>query len=208
MSAPAEARHHRNLKRIEIAVLDRRIRIALPALRRVLDRVLADHGAAGTLSLAVVGDAAIRGLHREFLGIDTPTDVLSFPLAGPVGEAALPAPLLGEVILSAETAAREAGRRGLPPERELALYAVHGCLHLVGYDDLEAAGRARMRAAERRYLRLWEEVRFGAAGAPVSARSRSSRRRGARRPGRKPPPDRASPLPRARRSEGARSRGR
>jgi probable rRNA maturation factor len=71
--------------------------------------------------------------------------VLSFPFAtAPV--------LVGEVLLSADTARREAAARGHCAYHELLLYAVHGVLHLLGYDDHDPAGRRRMRRAERAAL--------------------------------------------------------
>ena len=99
-----------------------------------------------SLSVVLVADSEMHALNREHLGHDYPTDVLSFPLA--------PAPqLVGEVICSVDTARREARARGHAPADELLLYLVHGCLHLVGYDDHVPAARRRMRAAERRWLK-------------------------------------------------------
>ncbi|MBI2923342.1 MAG: rRNA maturation RNase YbeY [Planctomycetes bacterium] len=94
----------------------------------------------GPVEITVVDDRAIRAVNRDFLGHDRATDVCTFP-AGEPG-------LWGEILISAETAAREARRRGLPTARELALYAVHGVLHLRGLDDRTAAQRRAMRAAE------------------------------------------------------------
>ena len=94
------------------------------------------------ISLAVVDDDTIRRLHSRFLGVDEPTDVLSFPLTSG-GEA-----LEGEIIASAETAARRAREFGWRDEDELLLYIVHGALHLVGYDDSTPEARTAMRAAE------------------------------------------------------------
>ncbi len=168
-------------------------------LRRVLLRILADHGTHGTVSLAIVSDEEIRRVHREFMNDDTPTDVLSFLLRtradGPHDTT------LGEVIVSAETALREARKRGVPPEREVALYAIHGALHLVGFDDLAPASRRRMRRAERRYLALHDTFRGGHGSRTVlrsnsenrgvlTAQPRSTPRPGARRPGRRPRPAR------------------
>ena len=108
--------------------------------------------------MAIVSDREMRRLNREYHGVDEPTDVLAFPLGGPAAPG-----LLGEVIVSAETAAREAARRGLPFAREVALYALHGTLHLLGYDDHVPADRRRMRRRERALL------------AAVSARRRRGR---------------------------------
>jgi probable rRNA maturation factor len=97
------------------------------------------------LTVAVTDDAGIREVNRRALGHDYATDVLAFPMEEePVLE--------GEVLLSAETARREADRRGHPPYHEVVLYAVHGAMHLLGHDDHDAAARRRMRRAERAAL--------------------------------------------------------
>lgn len=115
--------------------------------------MLEDHGARGLLSVAFVGDGEMRRLHARFLGKDTPTDVLSFPLWSDDGFEH--DPVFGQVVVSVDTARREAVRRRLPLDREIALYAVHGTLHLVGFDDVEPGRRRAMRRAERRYLKLY-----------------------------------------------------
>lgn len=124
-----------------------------------LDRVaaaaaaaLAAEGRAGAgLSVTVVDDAAIAELHQRWLGVPGPTDVISFPLEEE-DEAPGPEPLLGEVVVSIDTAAREARERGLPLERELLLYVIHGTLHLLGYDDQAEPERARMHARQEEVL--------------------------------------------------------
>ena len=99
-----------------------------------------------TVSLAVVDDATIHQLNRRYLEHDQPTDVLSFLLE--------PGPpcLDGEVIISADTAARQCGRYGWSVHEELLLYAIHGTLHLVGYDDREPTAAEAMREREQFYL--------------------------------------------------------
>jgi probable rRNA maturation factor len=98
------------------------------------------------LSVAVVDDPHMADLHQRFSGIPGATDVLAFPLgdgvpgSGPDG----PPPLLGEIVVSADTAAREASERGVSTERELLLYVMHGTLHLLGYDDHDPHDRERM----------------------------------------------------------------
>ena len=101
---------------------------------------------AATVSIAVVDDAAIHDLNRRYLQHDYPTDVLSFLLERDPGS------LDGEVIVSVETAARECGHYGWSVQDELLLYAVHGALHLVGFDDQEPRQSDRMRAKEQFYL--------------------------------------------------------
>lgn len=133
---------------IDIADEQASLEVDEDALRRAVEAVLQGEGVpAASISLAVVDDEAMRRLHREYLGIDTPTDVLSFVLSDAGGA------LEGEIIVSADTARTAAGRfPDWSPERELLLYAVHGTLHLAGYDDIEDADRAEMRRREREYM--------------------------------------------------------
>lgn len=112
-------------------------------------RIMADAGYdRGEISVAVVDDPTIHALNRRHLRHDYATDVLSFPL---VDE---PPRLEGEIVVSAETAASQAGDYGWPAEDELLLYVVHGALHLVGFGDKTEAAAAAMRQAEARHLRL------------------------------------------------------
>ena len=99
------------------------------------------------VSVAVVDDATILDLNRRFLNHDYPTDVLSFALESTAER------LEGEVVVSADTAAREAAEHGWRLEQELALYVIHGCLHLVGMDDRDPAAAHDMRLAENRHMR-------------------------------------------------------
>ena len=100
----------------------------------------------GELSIAIVDDETMHELNRQYLNHDYPTDVLSFPLEREADW------LEGEIIISADTAAREAADVGWDARTEMLLYAVHGTLHLVGHDDHDPEARQAMRAAERRYL--------------------------------------------------------
>ena len=100
------------------------------------------------LSLTLVGDERMATLHEKYMGISGPTDVLAFPLDDGIG----PLEILGEVVVSVETAQREARERGLSLEREVLLYVVHGTLHLLGYDDHEPEERARMHARQEEHL--------------------------------------------------------
>ena len=83
------------------------------------------------LSLAFVGDAPMSALHQQFMGIPGPTDVLTFPLEGDDRGRVLS----GEVVVCVPEAVRRARETGEKVERELLLYALHGLLHLCGYDD-------------------------------------------------------------------------
>jgi probable rRNA maturation factor len=118
-------------------------------LRRAVEVILRDAGIlAAEVSIAVVDDPTIHALNRQYLDHDCPTDVLSFALERD-GQR-----VEGEVIVSSDTALRMAVHYGWSADDELALYVVHGTLHLVGYDDGDPRSISEMRAAERRYLAL------------------------------------------------------
>jgi probable rRNA maturation factor len=115
-----------------------------PRLAAVARRALEAEGVSrAEVSIAVVDDPTIHGLNRRHLDHDWPTDVISFALSEPGDDA-----LSGELIVSAETAARMAERDGVPAWTELVLYTVHGLLHLCGFDDLTEDGAAAMRRRE------------------------------------------------------------
>ncbi|MBW3540749.1 MAG: rRNA maturation RNase YbeY [Planctomycetes bacterium] len=123
------------------------------ALERIAQRTLeAECIASAEISVAVVDDAAIHELNRRWLDHDEPTDVLSFLLDERVDDGGRR--IEGEVVLSAETAHRRAPEFGWDHGDELALYLVHGLLHLAGYDDLEPEARLEMRHREREILSL------------------------------------------------------
>ena len=85
---------------------------------------------------------------RIRLGI-TPTDVLSFPLSEPHSKK-----LAGELVIGAEVALEQATQRGHDVQAEIALYVIHGLLHLCGFDDKSERAAAAMRKRERHYLAL------------------------------------------------------
>jgi probable rRNA maturation factor len=125
------------------------------SLRDLACRVLASEGVApeGELSVVITGDAHVQELNRTYRGVDAPTDVLSFPQAEG-DEFARPddaAVHLGDVVISLETAQRQAADAGVALADELAHLLVHGILHLLGYDhetpDDDAGMRAREEAA-------------------------------------------------------------
>jgi len=127
--------------------------VRAPWLRRIARQVLLAEGAGPTeLGVVVTDDATIRELNRRYLGLDEPTDVLSFglgeegdrPFALPPGEAAS----LGEVIISCPTAVRQAEEQGHSVPAEVAHLLVHGILHLLGYDHREAEDERIMRRRE------------------------------------------------------------
>lgn len=139
-------------------------------LRDVAKRTLQEERVhSAVISIAVVDNAAIRDLNRRYRNHDDATDVLSFllechpakprsPVAPDSGRNVVPRGagkrLEGEVIISAEMAARRAAEFSWNPHDELILYLVHGLLHLVGYDDQTADEQSLMRSRERTILSL------------------------------------------------------
>jgi probable rRNA maturation factor len=118
-------------------------------LKRAVREILTEAGVgSGEISIAIVGDRQMHELNRKYLQHDYPTDVLSFVLERDEQSGSLD----GEIIVSADFAAREAARYGWTMDDELLLYVIHGCLHLVGYDDQTPEGRAAMREAETKHL--------------------------------------------------------
>lgn len=100
------------------------------------------------VSLAFVDNPTIQQLNQRYLQHDEPTDVLSFPLSEPNARR-----LAGELVIGAEVAKAQAESRGHSVQAELALYIIHGLLHLCGHDDKSVAGASAMHQRERRYLR-------------------------------------------------------
>ncbi|HEY1655821.1 MAG TPA: rRNA maturation RNase YbeY [Candidatus Tumulicola sp.] len=117
-------------------------------------KLLATIGERGSsLSLTLVGDAAIRTINREHRRKDVPTDVLSFPLGAtdpPADRGGSPERLLGDVVISVETARRQARDYDAPLQDELYRLLIHGVLHVAGYDHERADDRRKMEAQERR----------------------------------------------------------
>lgn len=130
-------------RRAAVAIVDRfRPRTDRAFVRRVVAATLA-HVGRGDLAVTVLltDDAEIAALHGRYLGDATPTDVMSFALDEGV-----------ELVVSVETARRVARRDRHTANAELALYIVHGILHAVGFDDVAARDRRRMRIAEQAVL--------------------------------------------------------
>jgi probable rRNA maturation factor len=98
------------------------------------------------LSVLLTDDQTIHQLNRDYRGLDNPTDVLSFGQDDPSRL------VLGDVVISVETAASQAQKAQWPIESELSLLAVHGILHLTGSEDETDEGAARMEELTRRIL--------------------------------------------------------
>jgi rRNA maturation RNase YbeY len=126
------------------------------ALHHLAGRVMAGEGVEPGTSLAILvtGDEEIRQLSHQFLGIDEPTDVLSFPdESDDFVQALSEEKLLGDIAISLPTARRQAVEVGHSLDAELAHLLTHGILHLCGYDHVNSTEEeARMRSREEHYL--------------------------------------------------------
>ena len=116
-----------------------------PRLRRWVERALEAKTASAQITLRFVDAAESRRINRQFRGRDKPTNVLSFPYAGP------PA-LAGDLLLCVPVVGAEAVRQGKDAVAHYAHLVVHGMLHLQGYDHENSADAERMEAKEREIL--------------------------------------------------------
>jgi len=123
-------------------------------LQSVVRAIVAEAGVtSGEISLAIVDDATIHRLNRQYLEHDYPTDVLSFVLEREGDR------LEAEIVASGQTAEREAACHDWDTASELLLYVIHGALHLVGYDDQTVEDTKEMRRQEARWLATWNDAK-------------------------------------------------
>ena len=152
---------------LRVLVADERgRRLPAPGVSRWLAGV-APARARGTISVALVSDATVRALNRTYRGVDRATDVLSFPnspprrtrrtrMSTPVSSSVSPVSsvvesFLGEIVIARGVARRQARAAGHSELTELRVLALHGLLHLLGYDH--EGDHGRMREVERRLRR-------------------------------------------------------
>ena len=127
--------------RVHVSDRQRSLRLDLRRLARDAAEVLRRTSFPGDLSLSLVDDREMGRIHAAFSKDPSPTDVLAFPLAGPEGDG-----FVAEIVVSLDTARREAKAHGVEPSAELMMYVVHGALHLTGWDDHALADAKRMHA--------------------------------------------------------------
>lgn len=103
------------------------------------------------VSITFANDRFVRRLNCQYRGIDRPTDVLAFAMRE--GEySSIQPQLLGDVVISVETAKRQAEQMGNSLDRELMILLIHGILHLAGYDHIDRKDERRMKAMETKIL--------------------------------------------------------
>lgn len=121
-------------------------------MQRAARQVLRDEAVpACEVSVLLTDDAEIHALNRQWRGVDKPTDVLSFPQLEDLASLCATG-TLGDVVISLDTARREAAERRVSLDDVMAHLMVHGILHLLGYDHAEPAEERLMRARERAAL--------------------------------------------------------
>src|SRR5262245_23736541 len=134
--------------RVRIANQQEFVPLDWAKLREIGTTVLEGEGIKeAKVTLAFVDSPTIHRLNKQFLDHDEPTDVLSFPMSAPSASV-----LEGDVVIGVQVAQAQAAERGHDVAAELALYAIHGLLHLAGHDDRDDADRQKMRQRERYYL--------------------------------------------------------
>jgi probable rRNA maturation factor len=136
--------------RLRVAVTDRRGRpLRAPGVAAWLQRV-APASVRGDVAVALVSTAEIRALNRQFRRKDAPTDVLSFPGQRRQPDHRTHGEHLGDIVIATGIARRQARDAGHSLGAELKVLALHGLLHLLGYDHHARADRGRMARLERR----------------------------------------------------------
>lgn len=121
-------------------------------VQRVLLEAARQIGEFGEVSVSWVTDAEIHRLNRDYRGIDTVTDVLSFSFLEGATDPSDGTRVLGDIVVSLPTAEQQALAYGHSLERELAFLLVHGYLHLIGYDHEDSAAEERMFALQEQVL--------------------------------------------------------
>ena len=134
------------MPKVSIASPQELVKLDRPRLREIVRQVMAEEDIKDyEISLAFVDNPTIHGINKRFLEHDEPTDVITFPYSS--GKV-----LVGELVIGVEVALDQARVGGHEVDAELALYVIHGLLHLVGYDDKDAHDRKQMRVRERYHL--------------------------------------------------------
>jgi probable rRNA maturation factor len=149
------------LASVEVEISDTQTHLAIDRafLTYLVEYVLRAEGRErASISIAIVDNGTIHAINLRHLAHDWPTDVITFPLGEPDDPV-----LTGELVISAETAVNSAHELGIDGSAELALYVIHGLLHLCGYNDREGADAEAMRKRQEELLAC---VRIAAGASP------------------------------------------
>lgn len=129
-------------------------------LERMAGQLLAEHGLEkGELGIILADNARLQELNRTYRRLDAPTDVLSFSMleegGGPAEPTGEEEPLLGDIYISLEQAALQAEEAGHSLEREVLILAIHGLLHILGFDHEDEESAREMEAEEARVINIF-----------------------------------------------------
>ena len=138
----------KNLMKLDIIDLQKFYRIDKNTVRKLVKGILKDEGKDAELNIVFLDNKRIKEINKNFLGHNYATDVLSFSY----NETSLKNNITGEIIVSVEMAAKLAQNNWHAVEGEVALYIVHGLLHLLGYDDRQKRNAKKMHQRERELL--------------------------------------------------------
>jgi rRNA maturation RNase YbeY len=130
--------------------------VAPSELERLTEFVLDAEGAveAWDVTVVLVGDERLQALHRDFMGIDEPTDIMTFPTDD------APRASGGELVISVDHAGSQASAWGLTPAEEIQFLVVHGLLHLLGWRDDSDARRKIMLDRQQELFDRWRLIRL------------------------------------------------
>ncbi|MBR0026233.1 MAG: rRNA maturation RNase YbeY [Clostridia bacterium] len=121
-------------------------------ITRALTAALEYEGRTGDISVVIIDDETMHTMNRDYRNVDRTTDVLSFPAWEGYDLPTIPDDFLGDIAISLPTAQRQAEEYGHPLNRELAFLAVHGALHLMGYDHMCEEDELVMRDHQQKIL--------------------------------------------------------
>ncbi len=124
------------IRKVVLKNLQKKVKFDESLVRRAVGIVLKEHGLSGEINVVFAGDCFLRELNMKYLSKNSPTDVLAFEM-GSDG-------VIGDVVVSADMAESQAVEYGHSVDREAALLAVHGALHLAGFDDRRTAEKKSM----------------------------------------------------------------
>ncbi len=112
--------------------------------------------AEGEIGIVLTNDDTIHTCNREYRGVDRPTDVLSFPTQEGDELIAVPDGHIGDIMISVDTAARQAAELDHSTAREIMFLAIHGTLHILGYDHMQPEDEEIMFKKQREILKIAE----------------------------------------------------
>jgi probable rRNA maturation factor len=140
---------------IDIQDLQNNVKLDKKKIVNYAKSVLRDMGEnKAELSLVFVDDSYIKRLNWKYRKVDSTTDVLAFSMREGGKALSKNSAVLGDVVISTETAKREAKKRNISIRKEIYLYLLHGILHLLGYDDTKCPAKKIMRAKEKELLAI------------------------------------------------------